>query len=395
MNYLKLLAPVIALVFMPFARSQETPRPASANNDFAFRLLPQLGPGNQIVSPHSLRTAFAMCIAGTDGATNKEIAQALGLGGGAKTHAEIAKMQAVLDAAGRGKIKLRTANRLWGNNRAGYFEQSFLDFACKQYGAGLSPVDFGQPDAARDFINRWICEQTTGKIPELLPDRSITRRTVMVITNAIYFLGYWEDKFEVKRTREMPFHVSAKEAVQVPFMQRTGEYGVAATQGCTALALPYQGGELRMIVMLPDGDLAAFQEQLTSTKYAKLRTALHFEEVALAMPRFQLQKKYALHEDVLPAMGMQAPFTFSHDWTPLNDDKDRLCISGVFHSAVIDVNEAGTEATAATAIVVMQDMAIATRELCLDRPFAFTIEHTKTGHILFAGHVANPGRKNP
>ena len=297
MNYLKLLAPVIALVFMPFASSQETPRPASArpasaNNDFAFQLLRQLDSGNQIVSPHSLRTAFAMCIAGTDGATNQEIAQVLGLAGGAKTHAEIAKMQAALDAAGRGKIKLRTANRLWGNNRAGYFEQPFLDFARKHYGAGLGHVDFVQVDAARALINRWISEQTTGKVPELLPDRSITADTVMVITNAIYFLGYWEDKFEVKRTREMPFHVSAKEDVQVPFMQRTGEYGVAATQGCTALALPYQGGELRMVVMLPDGDLAAFQEQLTGAKYAKLRAALQEEEVALAIPILEILRMF-------------------------------------------------------------------------------------------------------
>ena len=150
-----------------------------------------------------------------------------------------------------------------------------------------------------------------------------------------------------------------------------------------------------MVVMLPDGDLAAFQEQLTGAKYAKLRAALQEEEVALAMPRFQLQKEYALHEEVLPKMGMKAPFEFSDDWTPLNGDKDKLCISGVFHSAVIDVNEAGTEATAATAIVVTAEMAIAPRELCLDRPFVFTIEHTKTGHILFAGHVANPLQKKP
>lgn len=395
MNHLNVFALLVALLLTPFVRSQEPPRRASANNDLAFQLLRQFDLGNQIISPHSIRTAFALCVAGTDGATKKEIEQVLGLGGGIKTHAEIAKLQAELDAAGRGKIKLRAANRLWGDDQGGYFEQPYLDFTRKYYGAGFSPVDFGRPEVARGVINRWVSDLTAGNIPQLLPKESITADTAMVITNAIYFLGHWQEKFDVNRTRDMLFHVNAKENVQVPFMQRTGEYGVAETQGCTALALPYQGGELRMIVMLPDGDLAAFQKQLTGATYAKLRAALRIEEVALSMPRFKLQEAYPLHSSVLPAMGMQASFAPSYDWKPLNGGKHQMYISGVFHSAMIDVNESGTEAAAATAIVVPKEMACMSRGLRLDRPFAFAIEHTKTGHILFAGHVANPFRAKP
>jgi len=391
MNSLHRLAPMLALALMTLARPQDPIRPTSANNDFAFGLMRQLGSGNQIVSPHSIRTAFAMCIAGTDGATKEEIAQVLGLAGGAAAHAAIAKMQATLDAANSDKLELRTANRLWGNNRDGYFEQPFLDFAREQYGAGLGHVNFGQPDAARALINRWVSERTTGKIPELLPDRSITPRTVMVMTNAIYFLGAWENQFDEDRTRKMPFHLNAKDDVLVPFMRRVGSYEVATTQGCTALALPYKGGKLRMLVMLPDGELTAFRKQLTAASYARLRAALKPQPRALAMPRFRLQQHYALHEKTLPAMGMRAPFKLSHDWTPLNGDKEELCISGVFHSAVIDVNEVGTEAAAATAVVLSKRSLPA--PLRIDRPFAFTIEHTETGQILFAGQVANPGRQ--
>ena len=389
MNFRNWFAVASMLLLSPPGLAQDAPRSGSANNDFAFEVLRRLGSGNQIFSPHSVRTAFALCLAGTDGATNQEMGQVLGLDG-AKAQADLLKIQAALDAVSDGEIELRTANRIWGDNRSGYIEQAFLDFVRQQYGAELGRVDFREYDAARASINRWVSEQTNDKIPELLPKGSVTPRTVMVMTNAIYFLGKWEHQFDKECTRKMPFHLNAKDDVQVPFMHRSGQYQVATTQGCTAVALPYQGGQLRMVIMIPDGDLAGFRKEMTGVKYAKLRAALQYEELDLAMPRFKLQKDCSLHSEILPAMGMKAPFEYSHDWTPLNGDKHRLCISGVFHSAMIDVDEAGTEAAAATAIAVGREMAVISRGLSIDRPFAFTIEHTKSGHILFAGDVANP-----
>ena len=392
MSFSKWIVVAVTLVLSPLARAQDTLPPASANNEFAFEVLQRLGPGNQIFSPHSIRTAFAMCLAATDGETNKQMAQIVGLDG-RKTQADLVNMQAALDAVSDGEIVLRTASRLWGDSRSGYIEQPFLDFVREQYGAELGQVDFGESDSARTAINRWVREQTIGNIPELLPTGSVTPLTVLVITNAIYFLGKWENEFQKQLTRKMPFHLNANDDVQVPFMHRSGQYQLAKTQGCTAVSLPYQGGQLRMVIMLPDGGLAGFRKGLTAATYAQLRAALKYEQVDLAMPRFKLQEDRQLQDEILPAMGMKAPFQYSLDWGPLNGGKHRLCIDGVFHSAMIDVDEAGTEAAAATAIAVGREMAVFSTRLAIDRPFAFTIEHTKSGHVLFAGEVANPKQR--
>ena len=191
MSFSKWIVVAVTLVLSPLARAQDTLPPASANNEFAFEVLQRLGPGNQIFSPHSIRTAFAMCLAATDGETNKQMAQVVGLDG-RKTQADLVNMQAALDAVSDGEIVLRTASRLWGDSRSGYIEQLFLDFVREQYGAELGQVDFGESDSARTAINRWVREQTIGNIPELLPTGSVTPLTVLVITNAIYFLGKWE-----------------------------------------------------------------------------------------------------------------------------------------------------------------------------------------------------------
>lgn len=362
---------------------------ARASNDFAWALLRQLGAGNQLVAPQSLREAFALALLATEGATHEEIDQVMRFGGDAgQVPAAMAGLREAVAAANGEGVQFHGANRLWGRGDEGYFEPSFLEAARQHYGAGLGAVDFRAAEEARERINQWSREHTAGKVEELLPAGSVTPNTVLVLSNAAHFLGAWEDPFDRSQTRNQPFRATADATASVPFMRRMGNYRVARTRGCTAVALPYQGGQLRMLVMLPDGELAEFAAAMTGARYAEIGAALRPEEVRLSLPRFQLSQQYALHEAALPAMGMQAPFQFSDDWQPLNGGKEELRISGVFHSATIDVDEAGTEAAAATAVVLGKRSL--PRALVVDRPFLLAIECVATGQILFVGQVTNP-----
>ena len=362
---------------------------AQASNAFAWELLRQLGAGNQLLAPQSLRSAFAMTLLATEGASREQIERVIGFAGPAEqVQAGMAGLQQAIEATNGQGVQLHSANRLWGSDAPNYFESTFLDAAMQHYAAGVGRVDFAEADAARQMINEWSCEQTGGKIEELLPPGAVTPRTVLVLSNAVHFRGAWQDPFDSGETRKQPFHVTADHAASVPFMRRGGTYSVARTQGCTAVALPYKGGKLRMLVMLPDSELSEFVGAMTSAQYAEIGAALRPEQIRLSLPRFQLEQQYGLHTEVLPAMGMRAPFQFRDDWRPLNGGKEELRISGVFHSATINVDELGTEAAAATAIVVGKRSL--ERAVAVDRPFLFAIECVETGQILFVGQVTNP-----
>lgn len=363
---------------------------AADANDFAGALQRQLPAGNAFWSPASVSAAFAICQAACDGATRADIDAVLHFAQLPEAlHAAMAALQQRLQQQQKG-CEVALANHLWGNRNApkGYYQQPFLQAMQRRYGACFDLADFSQPDAARQLINRWVAGQTNQRIDELLPDGSIDASTVLVIANAIWFRGDWAVAFDPQKTRPGDFHLTAEHAVQVPLMRRHGELQLGSIDGAEVLALPYVGDRVRMLVLLPQDGLAALEGGLGSGLLAKARASLQKQTATVVLPRFELHSKCALHEQVLPALGMKAPFAPSRDWGPLNGGDDPLCISGVYHDAFVAVDEQGTEAAAATAIVTKRGGR--PRQFVADRPFLFVIEDVATGLVLFSGRVVDP-----
>lgn len=390
-----LAAILSATLVLPLA-AQESPLPGrvAAANDFAFAMQRQLGAGNSFCSPYSVSAAFAICWAAATGATHDDIGKVLGFTQEPDAvHRAMAELQQQLTPQ-KATYELAVANRLWGNRREapGYYQQPFLRAMQGYYGACFEAIDFAQPEAARQQINGWVSQQTKTRIPDLIPDGGVDPGTVFVITNAVYFKASWLDAFDPKLTRIGAFQVSEANSVQVPMMHRSGAYQVGGIDAAEVLALPYAGGELRMLVLLPKRGTAALEQSLTNELLQQARASLQQHQLGVALPRFSMSTAYPLHEKVLPAMGMKAPFAPSRDWAPLNGGRDPLFVSAVYHDAFVAVDEQGTEAAAATAIVMKRGGR--PRLFTADRPFLFVIEHIETGLVLFVGRVADPSAKS-
>jgi serpin B len=368
---------------------------AEGCNRFAFDLYAHLlrQEGNLFLSPYSISTALTMTYAGARGQTADQMAKVLCLPASREAvHVAYATLQRDLNAAGaKGAFDLVVANRLWGQK--GYeFLSDFLALVEKNYGAGLEQVDFaGATEAARQTINTWVEKQTRDKIKELLkPGILDGRETTLVLTNAIYFKGKWSEEFDKKLTRDEDFFVTPEKKVTAPLMHQTETFGYFDGGEFQALELPYQGDRLAMVVLLPkakDG-LAALEASLSAEKLAEWVGKLHRREVQVALPRFKTAAEFSL-KDTLVAMGMTDAFGDA-DFSGMDGKKD-LVISAVVHKAFVDVNEEGTEAAAATAVVMgraaMPEPAPVFRA---DHPFLFLIRDTKTGAILFLGRILDP-----
>jgi serpin B len=373
----------------------------TANNRFATDLYGRLaaqGAGNLFFSPNSIETALAMTWTGARETTAAEMATVLHLPSGEDVSKGFGSFLNELNGTGgkpRG-YELAVANALWG--QAGYhFLPDFLEVLKSNYGAGLQEVNFKtDAEGAREKINDWVEKKTMGKIVDLLTPGVLTGGTRLVLTNAIYFKGTWTDKFEKSATQEEVFHSTASEEEKVPMMHRTGKYAYAEGKNYQALKLGYAGGELSMIVLLPReiGALPEIEKELgTAEGLSELMWNFDSKEVVVSMPKFKLEQKFELGP-VLAAMGMKSAFGAGADFSGMTGRKD-LAISNVIHKAFVDVNEEGTEAAAATA-VVMRTLAIA-RPIApppvfkVDHPFVFLIRDEGSGAVLFMGRVVTPG----
>src|SRR5262249_26235643 len=284
--------------------------------------------------------------------------------------------------------QLSTANRLWGQKGHG-FKPDFLKLTRDHYGAGLEEVDFvGDTEAARKTINAWVEKETRAKIRELLKPGVLDVDTRLVLTNAIYFKGDWVSQFKKDRTREAPFFLADGKQVQAPLMHQSGKFRGAGDPDLQALELPSAGKELSMLVMLPrkaDG-LAELEKSLTADKVngviGRLRD-VPFEEVVL--PRFKTTSAFSLRGE-LEKLGMADAFRGGADFSGLSDG--RLYIKAVVHKAFVEATEEGTEAAAATAVVLGGDGALP--HFRADHPFVFLIRDNRTGAILFLGRVTDP-----
>ncbi|MBW3595725.1 MAG: serpin family protein [Planctomycetes bacterium] len=368
---------------------------AKSNNQFAFDLYGRLHEqrGNLFFSPASISTALAMTYAGAEGQTEKQLAQVLHFRiPEEQLHAGFGTMTEVLNSDQPG-YRLNMANRLWAQESYP-FRPEFLAVTRKQYGSELAQVDFAQKaEQARQIINAWIEEQTNGKIEDLIPPSVLDAMTRLVLTNAIYFKGAWEEEFSKEATEDAPFHLSHDRQIETPTMRQKEDFRYAADDDLQILELPYAGRDLSMLVLLPKeiGRLGELERRLTAENFQKWTSGLRKREVQVYLPKFKLTSQFAM-SNVLRGMGMELAFSDQADFTGMSTAEE-LMISEVVHKAFVDVNEEGTEAAAATGVVVAATAAPVQQEPVVfraDHPFVFLIRDNRTGAILFLGRVANP-----
>lgn len=271
-------------------------------------------------------------------------------------------------------------------------DAAYLERLARSYGAGAVPVDYrNDTEAARGTINLWVADGTEGRIPELLQPGQVGADTALTLVNAAYFLGKWSEAFLPESTFPQAFHTPGGDA-EVPFMHHTFEgLAAAVTPEFTAVSLPYAGGALSFLAVAPAGDLAEFEVGLTDERLSAVLGALSTERTDLAMPGFELRSRYEL-KPVLTALGMGVAFSDAADFHGIASGLD-LKISEVVQEAWVKVDESGTEAAAATAVVFDAGAALEpepARQIALDRPFLFLIRHEETGAVVFMGRVMDP-----
>ena len=369
------------------------------SNAFAIDLYRQLHsqPGNLFFSPESISTAFAMAYAGARGQTASEMQHVFHFDlPPAQLHPAMGALLASMNAPHKG-YQLRVADALWAQQDASFLP-AYLKLVQSDYGAGFHRVNFRtSPESVRATINQWVEKQTNNKIQNLIAPGVLTPATRLVLTNAIYFKGDWLNTFEKSETQNEEFHLSPAQFIMAPLMHRSGSYQYFDGGTFQELELPYAGDELSMVVLLPkaiDG-LPALEQSLTSTAAADWIGNLEPQDkVILTFPRFTMTQQFEL-SSALSAMGMEQAFGGAANFSGITG-KPGFTISDAIHKAFIDVNEQGTEAAAATSIIMRATAArvpfaapppIVFRA---DHPFLFLIRDMKTGAILFVGRVTDP-----
>jgi serpin B len=369
------------------------------NTEFALNLYGKLRaqPGNLFCSPYSISTALAMTYAGARGQTAAEMARALDftLEPGRLHPAFGALQHRLLQGSGpKHGYQLSVANALWGQQNFGFLPD-FLNRTRRDYGAGLREVDFrADPEAARRIINAWVEQRTRDRIKDLLPQGLLTTDTRLVLTNAIYFKGFWAEQFTKANTRLEPFQLAGGGQVQGPLMHRTGHFKYLDGGDFQALELPYRGKDLSMVVLLPKkvNGLAALEGRLKEANRAAWLGRLREQEVQVALPRFTVTREFNLNQ-VLESLGMRQAFVpGGADFSGMSGTNGRrLFIQAVVHKAFVDVNEEGTEAAAATGVAVAKEAAPADPAVFrADHPFVFLIRDNRSGSMLFLGRLTNP-----
>ncbi len=399
-------SPAISLLLADVARATADPAEAgtaaSAINAFGLDIY-RATAGEQrnkniVISPASIAIALSMAQLGAKGLTADQINAVLhGLVGAgelgpidALDRALASRTGTFKDSQGGGhEVVLRIANAPFGQRDLA-IEPSYLDALARGLGTGLRVVDYkADPEAARALINGWVADQTEQRIKQLLAQGNITAATRLVLVNAIYLKAAWLTPFPEDATRPATFTLGDGTKIQVPTMSSVGSLSYAAGSGWQAVELPYVGNQLAMMIVVPD-DLAAFSASLSPERFAALVSALESRPVSLNVPKFSFTSKQDL-ATVLAGLGMPLAFSPAADFSGITKD-EQLAITKVIHEANIDVDEKGTEAAAATA-VVMGDVSGPGGEpvvVHVDRPFLFAIRDLQTRAVVFLGRVTDP-----
>jgi serpin B len=426
---LKFLPIPIVLLGIAFTMSvQASPPPAQSPEQTAADSINSLGidlmhttarpNANALISPYSVETTLVMAYAGADGQMREEMKRVLHLmNEEAQTHKNFAALQRDLEAVvqrsaeraanmqayGRTNdaITLAVANRLFGQQ--GYdFRQAFLDLLKTNYHAPFEAMDFAHnAPGATKTINDWVAEQTRQRIQNLIPAGALDRLTRLVLANAVYFKAPWENPFPASSTTPQPFHANGGDPVNVPTMNVKKPFGYAKQNGLTIVSLPYSGGEIHFLIILPDdtNGLDRAEANLKSSQLAEW-AKLPVQQVKLFLPKFKIEPPTLPLGEALQTLGMTTAFdkprgSANFDrMAPRRPPNDYLYISRVFHKTFLDLDENGTEAAAATAVVMATRSAIIREpepvEVRVDHPFIFAIQHRDSGTCLFLGHVTDP-----
>lgn len=382
------------------------------NTVFALDLYAELisrSPGeNLFVSPYSVSVALAMTWLGADGNTATDMAETLRFAlDQDELHATFQALNAEIappeissdettgdDSHEQPQFQLRTANALWGQD--GFpFDESFVETLATHYGAGMNEVDFqSNPDAARRIINGWVEERTEGKVEDLLPADVIDTYTRLVLTNAIYFQARWLNEFDKQRTEEGTFTNLDGSTTEMSMMTTTEGFPYAELDGHQVVELPYASRDVSMVVVLPaEGAFESFERNLDGDRLASLFDALEPSGVSVTMPRFTVELAFSL-KDSLSALGMEVAFDPSRanfdGMIQEGADAPDLYVKDAVHKTFVDVDEKGTEAAAATGVVMAYLSAtIEQFDVTVNRPFLFFIRHRETDTVLFAGRVVD------
>lgn len=376
----------------------------TGSNAFAFALYGRVAEqeGNIFLSPYSISAALAMAYAGARGETAEQMKEALHFSlGSDRLHAafnaldrSLMSQERFLRSLDSDPFQLTIANALWG--QSGYsFLPEFLDLLSAEYGAGVHTVNFRDaPAAAREEINTWARDQTRDKIPELLGPGMPSEGTRLVLTNAVYFSAAWALPFEEALTAASAFTTQDGTEIDVPMMKQTARFGYAEGEGVRMLEMGYENSAITMTILLPDeGAAESVLDGMTIDAFAELVATLSNELVAVQLPKFTYDASFSL-SDPLQRIGMPLPFRGGEaDFSGMDGTRE-LFIGDVIHKAFVAVDEQGTEAAAATA-VIMVGTGIAQDPptpipFVVNRPFLFAIRDAETGTILFIGRVMDP-----
>jgi len=366
---------------------------AAANNEFAVGLYNELraGAGNLFFSPYNIRSALTLAYAGARGRTASQMAEALRFPEAGKDLPQACRdFEAALASRSKsGAVEIVTANALWRQEGMSLLAP-FVDLIRDAYGSEVFEADFaGSPAEAVRTINEWVKGKTHGRIPGLFGPDSFDSMTRLVLAAAVFFYGKWKLPFPASLTRSAPFRLTRTgETVEVPMMGQEGFYGYAKLKGFQALELPYIGGKMSMVVLLPDtpDGWESLEKELTAPGLARCFHVLRKVYIAVKMPKFLLESSFMLNE-ALEAMGLQDAFSPSADFGGMSLEKP-LGIGAVIHKATAEVDEAGTTSAAASGIKMALGLP---PQFLVDHPFLFVIRDISTDAILFMGRVLEPG----
>ncbi len=380
-----------------------------ANNQFAFDLYYELDEeeqGNIFYSPYSISTALAMTYEGAKGQTADEIKSVFHF---PESNILRPNFAAIYNEINREKkaYELRTGNALWAQYDYKFLED-YINRVEQYYGGKVANLDFKQEtEKSRQTINSFIEEQTNDKIQDLIPPRILNSMTRLVLTNAIYFKGTWEWEFDESDTHDQNFKITPTTVVKTPMMHMDpdkAKFNYADLEKLQILELPYKGEKISMLILLPkqaeDYDHETGKRivssytlkdiELSSEKLNEYKSQMQETELdSISIPKFEFDTKYSMKE-TLRNLGMPTAFTPKADFSKM-DGTESLYINNVIHQAYVKVNEKGTEAAAATAVImVLEGMKMQENVFRADHPFIFIIQEKETGNVLFMGRVTDP-----
>ena len=368
------------------------------NNLFAFDLYQQIAKnnsGNLFFSPFSISTAMAMTYAGATGQTAEEMSKAMHYYSlDDEFHLSYSSYLKRLESNAKDNIQLRIANRLWAEKKYKLMP-SFVEINAKAYNSPLQNMDFmHKSEASRLEINDWVADKTENRIKDLIPSGAITSDTRLVLTNAIYFKGDWLYQFKEKDTKEDKFNLADGSTIKAQFMNFKGALNYYQNATYKMLRLPYKGVKQSMVIVMPidQRDMEGVEKVINTTAFDYVFFG-GTPEVILSLPKFKMTLPLNLNR-YLSKLGIKSAFTSGADFSKMTPSND-LYISDVIHKAFIEIDEKGTEAAAATA-VIMQVESVSDYhkpkpvEFIADHPFLFYIIDDETKAILFMGRLMNP-----